>query len=385
MSKSGLAAVVSNFLPHLKQSQGLSSHTLRMLNAVRYCRTEKMGGRIEACNDCGVVAVHYNSCRNRNCPKCGAIEKEKWLLKREQDLLPVRYFHVVFTVPDKLNLLFLHNKESMCNLFFRTVNGVMRDFGQTAKWMGGQIGMTAILHTWGQNLQYHPHIHLIVPAGALMESGKWKHARNRGKYLFDVKQLSKVFRARFVEAIRAQVKAKDIIGMVPKGLFDKPWVVFAKQPFGGPKQVLAYLGRYTHRTAISNDRILKVDQEKVTFTWKDYRQNNKRQVTTLKGKNFLRLFCQHICPFGFTRIRHYGFLSSASKVKPLSLIRKSLGAKKPPPLQDNRIGQILERMKIMPRKCKCCGAEMLVVGSLPDKFYRPLAARAPPKVTAQWI
>jgi hypothetical protein len=374
-SEHELATVVSNFIPAIKQS--IPNHSLRMLNAIAHCRTEKMGGHIEACSDCGVVSVKYNSCRNRNCPKCGAIDKEKWLIKREQDILDVRYFHVVFTVPDKLNKLFLDNKVVMYNLLFATVNEVMQDFGHTDKWIGGRIGMTAILHTWGQNLQYHPHLHLIVPAGALMQDGTWKHARNRGKYLFDVRQLSSVFRARFVQAVRAALKDKQVKGIVPDGLFDKDWVVFAKQPFGGAKQVMAYLGRYTHRTAISNDRILHVDQEHVTFAWKDYSQNNKRQVTTMKGEDFLKRFCLHICPFGYTRIRHYGFLSSASKVKSLALIRRSLGTKPPAPLGDQWMLIVLERMGIVPQKCKCCGGKMIVITSLPDKFHLP---RAPPKL-----
>lgn len=374
-----LAAVVSTFLPGLKQSQAIPNHTLRMLNAIEHCRTEKMGGRLEACSDCGIVALHYNSCRNRYCPKCGAIDKEKWLIKRELDLLPVKYFHLVFTVPDNLHSLFLHNKKQMYNLLFRTVNEVMQAFGNTEKWIGGQIGMTAILHTWGQNLQYHPHLHLIVPAGALIKNGKWKHARNRGKFLFDIKQLSSVFRARFVEAIRAQIKRHNIQGAVPNGLFKKPWVVFAKRPFGGAKQVMAYLGRYTHRTAISNDRILKVNNQNVTFVWKDYRQNSKKQISTIPGKEFLRLFCLHICPLGFTRIRHYGFLSSAAKTKALAKIRHCLGAKAPKALNKEQwIAKAMERMGIQPQVCKYCAGQMALITTIPTKFYQTAKSRAPP-------
>jgi hypothetical protein len=215
-----------------------------------------MGGHIEACRECGQVGTAYNSCRNWHCPKCGSIDKEKWIMKRELDLLPVKYFHVVFTVPDKLNELFLHHKRLMYNLLFTTVWDVMKDFGNDKKWTGGKLGMTAILHSWGQNLQFHPHLHLIVPGGALMANEKWKHARNRGKYLFTVEMLSNVFRARFVKALRALNKENKLSLPIPAGLFDKNWVVYAKQPFGGPKQVVNYLGRYTHRTAISNDRIL---------------------------------------------------------------------------------------------------------------------------------
>jgi len=229
-------------------------------------------------------------------------------------------------VPDKFNHLFMVNQEVMYNLLFTVAWNVLSDFGKTKKWIGGRIGGTAILHTWGQNLHYHPHLHFILPAGALMPSGKWKHSRNRGKYLFKVDQLSSVFRARFVEKTREMAGKKIIKGKVPGNLFDKDWVAYAKRPFGGPSQVIRYLSRYTHRTAISNERILHVNQEKVTFSWKDYRHNYKKQVTTLNGSDFLNLFCQHILPQKFTRIRHYGYLSSAAKGKALPLIRKALKA-----------------------------------------------------------
>ncbi|NJO02514.1 MAG: transposase [Bacteroidia bacterium] len=272
-----------------------------------------MGGHIEACEGCGEIRVANNSCRNRHCPQCGAIDKEKWVMARESDLLPVRYFHVVFTVPDKLNELFLDNQPAMYNLLFSTAWSVLNSFGNTKRWLGGKIGATAILHTWGQNLRFHPHVHFIVPAGALMANGKWKNSRSRGKYLFKVEQLSDVFRARFTEQLRKLQKQKLVKGSIPGGLFDKNWVVYAKQPFGGPEQIIRYLGRYTHRAAISNERILDVDSRQVTFTWKDYAKGYEKQVTSIRGEEFLRLFCLHILPPGYTRIRHYGFLSSASK------------------------------------------------------------------------
>jgi len=374
-----LSAVIEKFLPGLNAKRKFPAHTLRTLDALKKCRTEYMGGHIEACQGCGQVRTAYNSCRNRHCPKCGGIDKEKWIMNRELDLLPVKYFHVVFTVPDKLNELFLHDKRLMYNLLFTTVWDVMKDFGNDKKWIGGKLGMTAILHSWGQNLQYHPHLHLIVPAGAIMANGKWKHARNRGKYLFTVEMLSDVFRARFVEALRA-LKSENIFSLpIPKGLFDKDWVVYAKQPFGGPKQVISYLGRYTHRTAISNERILSVDEHKVTFTWKDYRNNYKKQISTLQGEEFLRLFCQHIVPAGFTRIRHYGFLSSACKKKDLTLIRASLKTK--PPVLQTSTGKTwqeiaLVRMGINPGVCKCCGGHMVIIKTLPNQFRTRL--RAPP-------
>lgn len=340
-----------------------------------------MGGHLEACEDCGRLRVAHNSCRNRHCPKCGAIEKEKWIMSREADLLPVKYFHVVFTVPDKLNPLFLKHQEQMYNLLFRVAWDVLSDFGQTKKWIGGKIGATAILHTWGQNLQYHPHLHFIVPAGALMPNGTWKNSRKRGKYLFKVEQLSSVFQARFVEQLRVLVKDMETPVKVPDGLFDKDWVVYAKQPFGGPKQVINYLGRYTHRVAISNNRIQSVTEQAVTFTWNDYRNNYQKQTTTLPGEIFLGLFCQHILPPGFTRIRHYGFLSSASKVKSLAIIRKDRKVKAPVVSTKKSWQEVVfERMGIKPGECPCCKGKMQLIDSWPNQFRQ--SQRAPPIINA---
>jgi len=262
-----LADVIERFLPSCQLNHQLPSYKLRALNAILRCRTAYMGGHLEACQDCGVVRVAYNSCRNRHCPRCGAIDKERWVLAREADLLEVKYFHVVFTIPDKLNPLFIKNQRQLYNLLFTTSWRVLSSFGRDQKWIGGKMGATAILHTGGQRLNYHPHIHMIVPAGALMTNGKWKHSKSSGKYLFNTFQLANVFRARLVSQIRELLADKQIEGSVPEGLFDKEWVVYAKQPFNGAGQVIRYLGRYTHRTAISNDRIEQVSDTHVTFSW----------------------------------------------------------------------------------------------------------------------
>lgn len=337
-----------------------------------------MGGHVESCEQCSETRIAYNSCRNRHCPECGAIDKERWIINREADLLPVKYFHVVFTVPEKLNSLFMNNQKIMYNLLFATAWGVLNDFGKTKKWIGGKIGATAILHTWGQNLNYHPHMHFIVPAGALMPDGKWKNSRKRGKYLFKVEQLSNVFRARFVEQLRKLVKGQQISGNVPNNLFKKEWVVYAKQPFGGPRQVINYLGRYTHRTAISNDRILEVSSTEVIFAWRDYKASYARQTTTLKGEEFLRLFCMHILPPGFTRIRHYGFLSSASKKRSLAIVRASLNVAPPVDVPKKSWQEIaFERMGITPGICRCCGGKMVIIETFTNQF-RSSPQRAPP-------
>jgi hypothetical protein len=203
-----LARVIERFLPILNTKTKLPAHTLRCLDAIQKCRTPYMGGHVEACSGCGEIREAYNSCRNRHCPQCGAIDKEKWVLAREADLLPVKYFHVVFTVPDKLNELFMHHKVLMYNLLFTTVTDVMKGFGNNTQWAGGKMGITAILHTWGQNLHYHPHLHLIVPGGVLLPDGKWKHARSSGNYLFPVESLSDVFSAQMVAALRELYKNK---------------------------------------------------------------------------------------------------------------------------------------------------------------------------------
>jgi hypothetical protein len=265
----------------------------------------------------------------------------------------------------------------MYNLLFTTAWDILRSFGADKKWIGGKMGATAILHTSGQRLNYHPHLHMIVPAGALKANGKWKHARSRGKYLFNNKQMGSIFRTRFLTAIREMLATGQIEGKLPYGLFDKKWVVYTKRPFGGAQQVIKYLGRYTHRTAISNDRILRVTPREVTFVWKDYAKNYEQKTTTISGSQFLGMFCQHILPPGFTRIRHYGFLSSAAKGKSLAIIRHQM-EDAPTMANSTRPWQeiVFERMGIQPGICKCCGGKMSLVHALPDQFHKP--KRAPP-------
>jgi hypothetical protein len=268
----------------------------------------------------------------------------------------------------------------MYTLLFHVTWSVLNDFGHDKRWIGGKIGATSILHTCGQNLHFHPHVHFIVPAGALMQNGKWKHSRSRGKYLFKVELLSEVFRTRFIKELEKLIDQQRIAGNIPRGLYDTEWVVYAKQPFGGPEQIIRYLSRYTHRTAISNKRILKVDKRKVTFTWKDYKNNYARKETSLDGQEFLRLFAMHILPPGFTRIRHYGFLSSVSKSIALNKIRNALNAKAPPRNRNKSWKETaFERMGIKPGICKCCGGKMMIVEFIPNQYRKK--QRAPPLET----
>lgn len=335
-----------------------------------------MGGRVEMCTQCGLEHTVYNSCRNRHCPKCGSIEREKWLIARETDLLPVNYMHVVFTLPDKLSDLFLHHQVDCYNILFRVVNKVMTGFAANPQLLDARIGYMAILHTWGQNLHYHPHLHLIVPSGGITRNNKWKSSKANGTFLFPVDQLSKVFRAQMVEALRQYVRSNKIPvnPQLFNSLFDKQWVVYAKPPFGGPKQVLSYLGRYTHRVAISNNRILNVDNYQVTFSWRDYNQDYKTIITSLDGKHFLQRFCLHILPAGFTRIRHYGFLSSASKSKSLALIRTYFCVEKSERQTHTWQKIAVSRMGVFPQCCKICGAGLVVTLILPHRFYNRIRA-----------
>ncbi len=375
--KAEIATVVENFLPELHGQKPLPNHHLRTLHALQRCRTQAMGGRVENCNQCGHEQIIYNSCRNRHCPKCGSIDREKWLVERETDLLPVNYMHVVFTIPDKLNSLFLHHQWDCYNILFRIVNQVMTGFAANPGFLNARIGYTAILHTWGQNLQYHPHLHLVVPAGGITRNNKWKPSKANGSFLFPVDQMSRVFRAQMVDALRKYVRAEKV--KIQPGLFNslftKEWVVYVKPPFAGPKNVLSYLGRYTHRVAISNNRILKVDDKQVTFSWRDYHQEYKQIITTMKGTDFLKRFSLHILPSGFTRIRHYGFLSSAAKTKALAALREYFClAPKNKNIKTSWQTIARERMGIEAQCCKKCGHFMQIVRIIPDRFHRRIRA-----------
>mgnify|MGYP004703212111 FL=1 len=287
------------------------------------CRTSPLGGHVDACDGCGTIRISYNSCRNRHCPKCQSTNRERWIEAREDDLLDVSYFHVVFTLPEELNPLFLLRSKTMYNILFEAVKLTFELFAADRKYLGAQSGHIAVLHTWGQNLSFHPHLHCIVPAGGATQQGKWKPLTKAAKvkyatYLYPVKALSKEYSKIFMRLLKAN---QDIEPehqpnkQLLQKLCDHKWVVYAKQPFFGAKQVIEYLGRYTHKVAISNHRIKSVDDGQVTFSWKDYRHGDAQKEMTLQATEFLRRFCQHVLPFRFVKIRHYGILSSRKKLK----------------------------------------------------------------------
>lgn len=361
----------------------VTAHQLNTLRAIEVCRTAKLGGHIDGCTNCGHVQIVYNSCRNRHCPKCQSTDREKWILNQEANLLPVCYFHVIFTLPDKLNSLCIKYPEQMYNLFFRTTWKVIDTFGWDPEHLGAQTGITSILHTWGQNISLHPHIHCIVPGGGLTVTGNWKNARSKGKYLFPAKALSDVFRAKFVAGMRKWAKEDSI--HIPQSLYDslfeKNWVVYAKNLFLGPKQVIEYIGRYSHRIAITNHRIIAIDNGKVSFKWKDYKDNDKQKEMTLDAIEFVRRFNQHILPHGFIRIRHYGILSSRNKTSMLKAARKALGSEinndltSIPEKEENDWKTIcVERLGFDPDICPKCKKKTLIQIDIWER------GRAPPSM-----
>ena len=324
-----VATVLNAHWLQVQQSTKFNTWQLRTLHAMRLCRSAALGAHVDGCSSCGHLRISYNSCRNRHCPKCQGNEREKWIQAREQELLPVSYFHVVFTLPDTLNPLCLHKDKEVYNILFQTAWSVINSFGRDYKWLGAQSGMIAILHTWGQTLSLHPHLHCIVPGGGLTKQGKWRTAKTNGKYLFSVKAMSKVFRGRFIAALKEKLPAQMHPKLVTE-LYKNKWVVFAKRPFNGPQTVIEYLGRYTHKIAISNHRIKNISDGKVSFSYKDYKHGSVKKEMTLDALEFIRRFAMHILPKGFVRIRHYGIVSSTSKALCAVVIKEQL-----PPLQQN--------------------------------------------------
>ena len=321
------------------EHMGLNTWQLRTLSAIKKCRTSALGGHIDACDGCGNLSISYNSCRNRHCPKCQGSKREDWIQARESELLPVPYFHVVFTLPDSINSLAIHQPKIVYDTLFEATWETLQKFGK-AKAI--QMGMIAVLHTWGQNLSLHPHLHCIVPGGGVDKEGQWQNCRTDGKFLFSVKALSKVFRAKFCEKLKAKEPIK--YEQIRQQLWKKPWVVFAKKPFGNSKSVVEYLGRYTHKIAISNHRIKAIDDKNVTFDYKDYRQNGFKKQMTLTHQEFIRRFSLHILPKRFVKIRHYGILSSTWKRQKLKLLQEKLKVK---------VLEKVEKKPFLP-KCPCC-------------------------------
>ncbi len=370
--ENSIGVIIQKFLPQLLQKKGVSTYQLKVLNALKKCRTPELGGSVMACSSCGTVHYVMHSCRNRHCPGCQGIDRELWIEARKQELLPVKYFHVVFTVPHELLELFRFNKKTMYNLLFEKAWETLCIFASDIKLLGAKIGAIAILHTWDQQVNYHPHLHFIVPAGGIDQNRGWVSSKSNGDFLFDVKQMSQVFSARFAKKLRKFKQLGKINKFVPKDLIKKPWVVYAKQAFGSPHSVVEYLGRYTHRVAISNARILKVTDTHVTFRWCDRANNYKTKPLTITGLEFLERFIQHIVPPYFRRIRHLGFLSSRNKAAAINAIRCHFNLPDFKPVKISRAEVLTERFgNHSLLHCRECGGQMVTI----QKFDNP---RAPP-------
>lgn len=356
------------------------------MTAIENCRTAALGGHVEACEDCGHWRIAYNSCRNRHCPKCQGAAARTWLADREADLLPVGYFHVVFTLPAEVADIAYQNKAALYDLLFRAASETMLTIAADPKHLGARIGITAVLHTWGSAMTHHPHVHMIVPGGGIALDGtRW--ISSRPAFLLPVRVLGALFRRLFLtrliqlydagrlaffgSAAHLAERLAFLRHLAP--VRKKRWVVYAKPPFAGPQAVLAYLSRYTHRVAISNRRLIAFDETGVTMRYKDYRRDgaDRQRVMTLSTDEFIRRFLLHVLPRGFHRIRHYGLLAASSRKASLTLVRKLLGVAA-------SADEITIDDEPDPRPpCPCCGGHMVII----ETFERWQQPRAPPAVT----
>jgi hypothetical protein len=361
----------------------LSNGQRRVMTAIELCRTAALGGHVERCDDCSHTRIAYNSCRNRHCPKCQWRAAEAWLEAREAELLPVPYFHIVFTLPASIGAIAYQNKAKVYGLLFSAAAETLTTIAADPKHLSAQIGVTAVLHTWGQNLDHHPHVHCIVPGGGISPDGdRW--VRCRPNFFLPVRVLSRLFRRLFLDGLEALHAAgelqffNDLEPLAEIGAFRarleplrrSEWVVYAKRPFAGPSQVLAYLARYTHRVAIGNSRLVSIDDGHVSFRWKDYREagTQRSKVMRLTAGEFMRRFLLHVLPAGFHRIRHYGLFANGHRVEKLALCRKLLDVAPMAPPES----ELATDADLRP-PCPCCGGRMRIVevferGSTPRAF-----------------
>jgi hypothetical protein len=378
-----LAGIFRQHGASYRAAHRLSRQQLRVMRAIEVCRTATLGGHVEACRQCRHIRISYNSCRNRHCPKCQNAERARWLESRKADLLPVQYFHVVFTLPEQAAHIAFLNQAVVYGILFRAAAETLLTIAGDPKHLGAGIGLFAILHTWGQNLLYHPHLHCVVPGGGLSaDHQRWVSCRPG--FFLPVRVLSRLFRRLFLAALdkafrngelRFYGEIKSLRDPVAFARYLAPlrqreWVVYAKPPFGGPQQALEYLGRYTHRVAISNERLLAVRNGEVTFQWKDYRSKDRHnsRVMTLAAEEFIRRFLLHTLPAGFQRIRHFGLLANRHREQRLALCRQLLTAPAaellPAPALCRQLSQALANQP--PLRCSNCGTGIMIrVGFLP--------------------
>ncbi len=366
----------------------ISLEQLKVMSAIECCRTEALGGHVGRCEDCHHLHIAYNSCRNRHCPKCQGAAARDWLADREAELLPVGYFHVVYTLPAPIADIAYQNKRVIYDLLFKASKEATLTIAADPKHLGARIGITSVLHTWGSAMTHHPHVHMIVPGGGISPDGsKWVSCRPN--FFLHVKVLSRLYRRRFLEMLVAAHQAGQLkfhgihTGLADEQRFErflkrlkkKDWVVYAKKPFGGPEAVLAYLSRYTHRVAISNHRLLKIDKNGITFKYKDYRIEGpgRYKTMTLATHEFIRRFLMHVLPRRFHRIRHYGLLANGNRAANIAKARELLAVSAPTNKSDAEVGVEIEELDVLAHPCPCCGGRLIII----ETFERGSKPRTP--------
>ena len=386
-----VADIVRGCGPTYRQHHTLSGQQDRVLRAIEQCRTAALGGHLDQCDHCGNIQISYNSCRNRHCPKCQTLAKQRWLERQCADLLPIDYFHLVFTLPHELNPLAQGHPEMIYNLLFRAASETLQAFGRDPQWLGGEIGITMVLHTWGQNLNQHIHVHCVVTGGALSSDGqRWIPAKP--SFLFPVKALAQVFRGKYLDYLQqayqqqrfhftgsvAQLNDPGAFRLFLAQLRRHDWIVYAKRPFAGPRQVFNYLGRYTHRVAIANHRLVSFENDQVRFKWRDYANDGQNKIMTLSGEEFLRRFLLHVLPSGFVRVRHYGLLSNRCRHEKMATCRALLGEPEPETSCPESTAVLMQRLTgIDITRCPHCQQGPLHTIQRLTPLVRPPMSRPP--------
>jgi hypothetical protein len=376
--------------PAFRQAHEMPARHLRAMRAIEICRTAELGGHVDACDRCGRLRISYNSCRNRHCPKCQCLDKERWLEARKEDLLPTAYFHLVFTVPEGVKPVALRNQEAVYAILFKAASESLKELTEDPKHLGAEVGFIAVLHTWSQTLMDHPHLHCIVTGGGLSSDAKrWIACRR--EFLLPVKVLSRLFRGKFLNFLKeayqkgklvfpgkiASLRETSAFKVLLKELYEQEWVVYCKPPFQNAETVMDYLGRYTHRVAISNNRLVRLEGGKVDFLYRDRQDGDRVKAMTLDASEFIRRFLLHVLPDGFVKIRHYGILSNRNRRSKLTLCKRLLRVdcrqekreKRAEPWQD-----LLTRITgLDPRVCPYCGEGKMVLKEVLNPSAQPLA------------